>query len=57
MHKIPAPVWLNISRRVMLKFVALEPRARLTAVRADVWLPFMIVEPPLGGQRVPVGLH
>lgn len=38
----------------MLKFVALEPRARLTAVRADGWLPFIMVEPPLGGQRVPM---
>jgi hypothetical protein len=36
-----------------LKFVALLPRARFTEVRAEVWLPFMIVEPPLGGQRVP----
>ena len=39
----------------MLKFVALEPRARFTAVRADVWEPLMIVEPPLGGQTVPAG--
>jgi len=38
----------------MLKFVALPPRARFTEVRAEVCEPLIMVEPPVGGQRVPV---
>ena len=55
MQNTPAPVWLNISSKVILKFVALLPRARFTEVRAEVWDPLIMVEPPVGGQRVPVG--
>jgi len=39
----------------MLKFVALLPRARFTEVRAEVCEPLIMVEPPVGGQRVPRG--
>ena len=55
MQKTPAPVWLNISSNVMLKLVALLPRARFTEVRAEVCEPLIMVEPPVGGQRVPGG--
>ena len=53
MQKTPAPVWLNISMSVILKFVTLVPRARLTAVRAFSCEPLIMVEPPVGGHTVP----
>jgi hypothetical protein len=53
-QKTPGPVWLNISIRLTLKFVALGPKARFTAVRAEGWEPLKMREPPVVGHCVPV---
>jgi hypothetical protein len=44
--------FLEVDTVRLLEFVALEPRAKLTNVRALEWLPLILMEPPVKGHCV-----